>query len=491
MRKVALVAALALAALLAVLAVRTLLAPGLEAPPPPASAFSLDDDMALATRLAEAVRIPTISRMKSDSDSEERDAAPFKDLHALLQKNYETVFARLAPEVVNDFSLLFTWKGSDPSLPPVVLLSHLDVVPISPGSEKDWEHAPFAGDIAGGFIWGRGTIDDKSGVTAILEAVRFLLSQGFQPKRTLILAFGHDEEIGGKGAQAIVARLAERKVQPAFVLDEGGVVGQGLVPGVEQPVAMVGISEKGYLSLELAVAGAPGHSSTPPKVTAIGRLARAVAKIEAAPFAARVDGAFERMILAVAPAMPLSRRVLMANLWLTRPLVASIIAANDTGSASVRTTIAPTIFRSGDKDNVLPAHARAVVNFRLLPGDSVLDVVGHVTSAVDDPEVKIAQIPGGKPASPVSDPDSPAFAQLSRTIRQVMPDVLAAPYLTIGATDGAHYAKLTPNVFRFLPARFLPEDVKRFHGTNERIGIKNYGEIVRFYAQLVQNTVGS
>jgi carboxypeptidase PM20D1 len=306
----------------------------------------------------------------------------------------------------------------------------------------------------------------------------------------VIFAFGHDEEVGGKlGAQAIAARLEARGVHPELVLDEGGLVTHNMVSGVEPPVALIGVAEKGYLSVELSVATSPGHSSTPPPETAIGKLAKAVSRLEEKQMPMRLDGAVESMLRALAPAMSFDRRVAIANLWLFKPLLVSILSGTDTGRASLQTTTAPTIFASGDKDNVLPGRAHAVVNMRLLPGDTAADATQHIKTVVGDPSVAVETL-SEFPASPVSDARSPAFAAVVKAIEGTMPGVLTAPYLTIGATDSTHYTKISPNVLRFLPARFEPDDMKRFHGTNERISVDNYREIVSFYVQLVRVAAG-
>ncbi len=482
MRKLLLTAALALLVLAAVVSFRTVTRAVPLAPVAPAAALGLDPQ-ALAQRLAEVVRIPTISRYAPTPEDEK----PFADQLVAWQKLFPEVFQAVKLEVVSDFSLLLEWPGSDPTLKPLLLLAHQDVVPIAPGTEKDWQHPPFAGVVDGGFIWGRGTLDDKSSVAGILEAVRALLASGARPKRTVLMAFGHDEEIGGKrGAQVIAARLKERGVEAELVLDEGGIVADGMLDGVTKPVAMIGISEKGYLSVELAVTTAPGHSSTPPRATAIGRLARAIVAVEDHPFAPRLDGGILGTLTTLVGEMDLARRAIITNLWLFKPLLLRLLGGSDTGRASTRTTIAPTIFNAGDKDNVLPGNAKATINFRLLPGDSIASVMQHLANVIDDPEVKLT-IFSAIEASPVSDPAAPQLAKVAAAARAAMPGILAAPFLTIGGTDATHYTKISPNVYRFHFARFTPDDLKRFHGTNERISVDNYVEGVSFYAELIRS----
>jgi carboxypeptidase PM20D1 len=342
-----------------------------------------------AERLAGAVRFRTVSH----EDPAAFDAAAFAGLHAYLEASFPRVHETLRREIVSRHSLLYTWSGSDPSLRPILLMGHLDVVPVEPGQEERWQHDPFGGEIAGGFIWGRGVIDNKSAIVGTLEAVEMLLAEGFRPARTVYLAYGHDEEVGGvRGAKEIAALLAARGVELEMVLDEGGVIGDRLFPGIDAPVALVGVAEKGFLSVELSARSAGGHSSLPPPQSTIGILAAAIARLEEHPMPARIEGATGELFEHIAPAFPLVRRALFANLWLTRGLVTRTLARSPTTNAMVRTTMAATIFQAGSKDNVLPGLARAVLNFRILPGDGVQAVLAHVRRVVADERVEVRAV---------------------------------------------------------------------------------------------------
>jgi carboxypeptidase PM20D1 len=318
------------------------------------------------------------------------------------------------------------------------------------------------------------------------------LSEGFQPTRTVYLAYGHDEEVGGAaGAGAIAAVLKARGVELQMVLDEGGVIGDGLVPGISTPVALVGIAEKGFVTIELSARVPGGHSSLPPRESAVGIVSAAVARVERSPMRARLERPTRELFERIAPQLPLVERAVFANVWLTAPLVLNRLETSPTTNAMVRTTAAPTMFEAGTKDNVLPSHARAVVNFRVLPGDSVATVVDHVRRVVDDARVQVRKIGrfSAEP-SPVSSTDSESFRTLQRTIRSVVPDVLVAPYLVVVATDARYYGDLSPSVFRFLPLRLTQHDLERIHGTNERIAIREYESAIRMYRQLVVEAAG-
>jgi carboxypeptidase PM20D1 len=441
-----------------------------------------------AERLAQAIRFKTVSRQGST----QVDREPFAGLRGFLERSFPSVHATLQKEVVGGDSLLYGWKGTANHLKPMLLMAHLDVVPVEPGTERQWTHPAFAGRIADGFIWGRGAMDDKVCVVSILEAVETLLKEGFQPRRTVYLAFGHDEEIGGeKGAARVAALLKSRGVELESVLDEGLLVTHGIVPGVSKPVAMVGIAEKGYLSLQLSVQSQGGHSSMPPPHTAVGILSGAVRRLEEHPVPGGIEGPVQEFFNQVGAEMTFEKRLAFANLWLFRRLVEKQLSAAPETNALIRTTTAVTMFRGGVKENVLPSAATAVVNFRVRPGDSIASVTQYVRRTVDDKRVKV-KIYGDVPSEPsaVSDTAAPAFQTLERTIRQVFPEAVVAPSLFIGATDARHFAPLSRNVYRFSPQRVGSKDLNRIHGVNERIAVKNYAECVKFYYQLIRNSAG-
>jgi carboxypeptidase PM20D1 len=441
-----------------------------------------------AQRLAASIRIRTVSKEGQAG----ADGAAFRALHEHLRVSFPHAHAAVQREIVNGHSLLYTWPGRDRRLKPILLMGHMDVVPVEPGTERNWTHPPFAGHIDAEHVWGRGSLDNKSAVLGTLEAVEMLLREGFRPARTVYLAFGHDEEVGGKaGAREIAALLERRGIRLEMVLDEGGVVGEGLLPGVSAPVALIGIAEKGFLSLELGTQTAGGHSSMPPEQSAVGILSAAIARLEAHPMPARLEGPTRRMFDHLAPELSAAQRAVFANLWLTRPLVTTKLQSSPTTNAMVRTTAAATIFQAGTKDNVLPSRARAVVNFRILPGDTVRSVIEHVRHAVDDPRVTIRRA-GAFSAEPVtvSSTQSESYRALERTIRSIHREAVVAPYLVVVVTDSRYFAPLSENVYRFLPLRLTHDDLERVHGSDERISIRSYGEAIRTYRQLILNVAG-
>jgi carboxypeptidase PM20D1 len=445
------------------------------------------DQQGAAVRLSEAVRFRTISNFLNP----EQDAEALGGLQAHIEKSFPAFHAVARREVAAGHSLLYTWEGSDPKAAPIALLAHQDVVPVAPGTEKDWQQPPYDGVIADGFIWGRGSWDDKGNLYSMLEAAEAMAKAGFRPKRTIYFAFGHDEEVGGtRGAKAIVALLASHGVRLEFALDEGLLITEGILKGLDKPAALIGVAEKGYATLVLTAHATPGHSSMPPRETAIGMMSAALVRLEDHRLPTRVTRTVAEMFDTLAPEMGGFNRVVLSNLWLFRPLLLREFEKSGPTEAMIRTTTALTIFNAGDKDNVLPGNAEATVNFRLIPGDTQASVTDHVRTTVNDSRVSIQPFPGNADPPPVTGTASPSFQALNRTIREIFPDVIVAPGLMLAGTDSRHYTGITDNIFRFSPVRANSDDLKRFHGTNERLSIEGYADMIRFYQRLIENTAG-
>ncbi len=476
-----------LVALAAVLAINTLRQGSRQLDVPAVPVLAVDE-AAVAQRLAEAVRLRTIS----SRDDANLSADQFKQLHALLQAKFPKTHAALKREVVADYSLLYTWQGSNPAAAPILLMAHQDVVPVAPGTDKDWQAEPFSGTVKDGFVWGRGAWDDKGNLMSQLEAVEMLLASGYQPERTVYLAFGADEEVGGlRGASKIAALLKERKVHLDFVVDEGLLITEGIMPGLKTPAALIGVAEKGYLSVVLKMAATPGHSSMPPAkgTSAVAMMSAALKRIDDDQLPGGIRGVAADMFATIAPEMGGFSRVALSNLWLFGPVVQKQLESAASTNAVLRTTTALTIVNAGNKENVLPGNAEATVNFRLLPGDGKDMVMERTRTLVADAtksdKFELFALPGATEASKVAPTDSAQYAFINRTIREVFPGTLVAPGLMIGATDSIHFGEISDHIFKFSPVRAQPQDLPRFHGTNERIAVANYAEMIRFYHRLL------
>lgn len=470
--------------LVAVVVINTYRQSSRQLPVTPIAAIPVDEQ-AVSQHLAQALRLKTISLESGNNNHAEE----FKQLHALLETSFPLVHAKLKRELVAGNSLLYQWEGRDPHAQPILLMAHQDVVPIATGTESSWQQEPFAGVVKDGYIWGRGAWDDKGNLFAIMEATEKLLAAGFQPRQTIYFAFGHDEEVNGQyGAKVIAGLLAQRQVHFEFILDEGMLVTEGILKGLTPAAALIGIAEKGYTTLHLQLNAVPGHSSMPPQKTAIGMMSLALSQLENKQFPAQIQGVARQMFDAIAPEMQGLNRILLSNLWLFQPLVQKELEKSGSTNALLRTTTALTMVHAGNKDNVLPGSIDAAVNFRTLPGDTQDSVLDHAKQVINNDAIHISKAPGGSNPSQVAAIDTPAYQTLNRTIREVFADTIVAPGLMLGATDSRHFEALSDNIFKFSPVRAGPEDLSRFHGTNERISVKNYVEMIRFYHQLMINS---
>ncbi len=446
------------------------------------------DENAAAARLGEAVKLKTIASHDDPRASQDQ----FEALHRLLEQRFPKVHAAMQRERVAGLSLLFTWKGSNPAAKPIMFFSHQDVVPIAPGTEGNWEQPPFSGVVKDGFIWGRGAWDNKGNLMSQLDAAEQLIASGFKPERTVYFYLGADEEVGGvRDAIATAKVFKDRNIRLEMIVDEGLVITDGVLAGLSKPAALIGVAEKGYLSVVLKFNTAPGHSSQPPKPgsSAIGMMSAALKRLDDNQLPSGIRGVASEMFDTIAPEMSGFGRVALSNLWLFGPLVQKQLEGGAATNAMLRTTTAPTITRAGNKDNVLPGVAEATVNFRILPGETRESVTAHVRSQIEQvvPKEKYELFAMEEASDPskVSPIESDQYRRIATTVREVFPNVLVAPGLMIGATDSRHFGDVSDHIFKFSPILAKPVDLPRFHGTNERIAVSNYADAIRFYHRLM------
>lgn len=442
------------------------------------------DHLSALDHFSNALKIPTISFDERGNF----DAGAFLAFHAFLEDAYPLVHQYTERTVINDYSLVYRLPGSDPSLEPVLFMSHIDVVPVEESTVDEWTYPPFDGNIVDGIIWGRGTIDVKLGVVSLMEAMELLLSKNTRPERDIYLAFGHDEEVGGRdGAARVAEYFNQRGVRFDFVLDEGGAVTEGLINVVAQPVAVIGVVEKGYVNLVLTAQTPGGHSSSPPLQSGLGILSRAIVRIEDKPFPASLDH-FNRNFDYLGAYTPFVTRLLMANQWLFSPLIKRQLLADAGTAAALRTTAAATMMSGSPKANILPTSARAVVNFRILPGETAAGVRQRVVDLIDDQRITVTAEYANDP-SPVSPVDSRGFELIAATLRGMDPQVLVAPYLVQGGTDAKYFYPLSDHVYRFLMFRATPQSLRYAHGIDEQVPVEDYLQAIRFYYHLLRQSM--
>lgn len=447
----------------------------------PADVEISDADRAVE-RLSVAIQHPTVSPAEPHDD-----LTPFVELRGQLEKFYPAFHEAAERRIVGDATLHFTLSGEDPDAPHVVFLAHKDVVPVEPGTEDDWTHRPFSGAVADGFVWGRGTLDNKHNMMALLEAAEFLLERGESPKHTQHFVFGHDEEIGGlEGAKQVADQMADDGIEVAAVYDEGLVITDGIVPGIDGPVALVGISERGYLTVEIEATAEGGHASMPPDELAVARLAEAITSLRENPRPAKLDGPSRQLFEALAPEMGFGYRLLFRNLWLFEPLVVGQLTGAASTNASVRTTAAPTMLRSGERENVLPQKAVATVNFRIHPRDDIDTIMEYLDDVVGGEHVSVSAIGEmHSEPSPVAATDTAGYRAIETAVGEVFGDIPVAPALVVALTDARHFTELTDDVYRFAPVVLTDDDLDRIHGTDERIGVEGYVDLIRYWQQVL------
>lgn len=446
-----------------------------------------DSDLA-ARRVGEAIQFPTIT--VASGDPRPGAEGPWLDFQAWMEASYPAFHAAAVKEIVpGGYTVLYTWSGSDARLAPIMLMAHQDVVPVNIGTEGDWDARPFSGEIVDGYIYGRGAIDNKGALVAQLEALDALARSGFAPKRTIILMLGHDEEVSGSGAEAGVALLKSRGISPIMALDEGLLaIDQNPLTG--GPLALIGVAEKGYITLRLTVTAQGGHSSTPPQNSATVRLARALVALDENQMPADLSKEpVSTLFVALGEEMPFVLRMAFANQWLFGGLIDAQMSQDPSTNAMIRTTTAPTMLVGSAKENVLAQRASAIVNFRIHPNDSESDVLAHIQRLTGDIEgltvTTTQEGIRGTGASPVSPLDGKPYAVLASVARDMTNGAPVAPGLVVGATDARYATAITQSVYRFMPALLAPADLAGFHGTNERITVESVDMMVRGYAQII------
>ena len=432
-------------------------------------------------RMAEALRFETVSFQNAEKINYEA----FAGFLAFIEQTYPRVFSVLSVERFSDYSLLLSWRGSQPELAPVLLDAHYDVVPIEQGTLQDWLHPPFAGVVADGYLWGRGALDDKMAVITSLEAVERLLAANYTPARTLYFTMVHDEEIGGHQGAAVVANaLHERGVRFAYMVGEGGIVLPDNPMLAGKSMALVGLAEKTYITLHLTATGDGGHSSIPPRNNAAVSLARAVTKIHDNPLPVKLVEPVTDMLRVMGPEVGGLSGWLMRNQWLGASPIAHQMARDRTNNALVRSTSAVTMLDSGVKENVVPQQAHAVVNMRLLPGDNVDDVVASVVELIDDANIVVKLDSWGQ-SPPVADINGEGYARISEAAAQVFPESLIVPGMLTATTDTRHYQIVADEVYRFRAYRVSMSDSRSIHATNERLATDSLLRAIDFTEQLV------
>ena len=432
--------------------------------------------------MTEAIQIAT----ETPNDAFEYDSAVFYSYRKLIEKNYPLVHQQLSRTVIDSFHYIYKWQGTDTTKLPIVLMAHYDVVPVEASAVKLWHAKPYGGEVKDNYIWGRGVLDDKSSMISLLEATEAQLKAGFSPSQTIYLCFGADEESNGRGAAAMVKYFESKKQRFDMVVDEGGEISTEDNKNIQQPIASVGVGEKGYVTLVLSVQRAGGHSSIPEKSSSIGILSKALHTIEENQIPTRITPPIKAYLERISSYNSnFFEKMQLSNLWLFEKWVLHDMTKNRSSNALVRTTLVPTVVNSGVRDNVIPTFATAMVNSRILPGETPNSVKAYVEKIVNDTNVKISIYTNYETMpSTTTEINSAAFKRVESAIHAVVKDVVVAPMLMVGATDSRNYRTISDGVINFTPLT----DAKGYHGIDERLLITDYEKCFNYYTFLIKGS---
>jgi carboxypeptidase PM20D1 len=430
-------------------------------------------------------RLSTAIGFETYSVTGRSDFSAYNNFINWLDISYPLVKRHLEKKIINNYSLLLHWKGKDSSVKPVLFVAHYDVVPA--GDPQNWKAAPFSGLVDSGFVWGRGTLDDKAELVSLIEAIESLLEENFIPDQSVYVAIGHDEETGGmEGAAKIADYIGDQKILFDFTLDEGGAVMNNVFPGLDKQVAFIATAEKGYADFRIEAHTAGGHSSVPPAENAIQIISNAITRIRANPMEAKLQVPVTDMLKTLGPHLEGKSKFGIRHMGLFRKKVLKTLAANNNTNALIRTSLTPTMIQAGSANNVLPASAFANINARIVSGETVSSVFEYLEKIIADDKVRITISPSSHEPSPVSSIHTTGYSLIKETIEQIFPGVITSPVLSPAMSDSRHYVLASANVYRFSPVTISAENKEEIHGVNERIGVEDYYKVISFYKTLLK-----
>lgn len=436
--------------------------------------------------LSDAIKIKTIA----DSDPDKINWEVFDEFHNFLAERYPLIHKNLSRTILAKGSLLFRWEGTDSTLDPIALLSHQDVVPVSEGTEQDWTHPAFDGVDDGEFIWGRGALDMKNHLIGVMESIETLLAEGYKPVRDVYICLGHNEEVmssESSGAIVMCNYFKEKGIHLDCIIDEGGAILPVNVKGViNKNLAGIGIGEKGYADIEIAINAKGGHSSQSPNHTAIGKMADVIKDIENHQFKSELTPMMMQLFDKIGRNCTYPVRLVTCNTKYMKPLIKKVMEYIPPAASMIRTTTGITMASGSPAPNVLPQRATINVNFRMFPGETIDDVVAHLKKVIKNKNVEINVKPGWKNPSKLSPTDSRCFKAIEDICMRTNKDNIVAPYLVMGGTDACHYEAVCENIYRYSPFMVNTSLLLTTHGTNERIPVAVMADGVAFFKRYIK-----
>lgn len=437
----------------------------------------LDYDKAVQN-FSRIIQYPTVSRYEGIGE----DEALFTRFVEALPSMFPNLYAGTTFEKVGRRGLLFRWRGKSHEKA-AVLMAHYDVVPVD---ESMWTFPPFCGEIRDNMLLGRGTLDTKGTFCAVMQIADTLIAEGFVPKEDIYLAFSGEEEIHGSSADDIAKKLKAEGVTFSIVLDEGGAVVEHIFKKDGGRIAVIGIAEKGVADLELSIKGDGGHASQPPARGLVGKLSKAIARIESHPMPIKLNSAFVQLIDSIGRDAAFPLKLIFANLKIFKPLIAKMSAKKGGElNAMIRTSFAFTKLAASDAINVMPTRVSAGINVRCLKGDDEQAIIRHIQKAAKCEGLTVNSL-YYEAASEYSRTEGEAWDLLKNTIEMTWTDACVTPYLMIAASDSRHYSKLCDRVYRFSAMEMRKEERKLIHGNDERIRLEEWYKTLDFYYRFIK-----
>lgn len=431
--------------------------------------------------LQDAIQCETISY----SDRSRIDFKEYDKFLKVIKKNYPLIHKKAEITKILDYSVIFRIKGSSDKKP-IALMGHYDVVPVS----ENWKTKPFGAEEIDGYIYGRGTLDMKGHLIAFMEATESLLEEGYSFERDVYLLLGHNEETGSavedSGARNTMEYLKSKGIAFYSVMDEGGAFIDGKAFGIDGVIAMIGVGEKGYLDVELSAKQNGGHASMPPHRSALFEVFEAASKMESDKFKLDFNEATEAMFDALVPHMNSKMKFVFMNRKRLKPLVLKAMASDPKTAAIVRTTSVMTMAQGSKAPNVLPQIAKVIINCRIVPNESVDEVIQRIKTRVGE-KIEVKALQSTEPTS-ISPTNHPSFIAIKDAIKTVYPNFKAtAPYLMIAATDSRLYHGLAEGVYRINPFESAYADLDTVHADDERVSLDSYYKGIEFFKVILKN----
>ncbi len=427
-----------------------------------------------ANELSKLIQIETVS------DTEKTDGKKFEDFRQELREMFPNIFGVCEYEEFCG-GFLMRWKGSS-SEKPIMLMNHHDVVEAS----GKWQYAPFSGTIAEGKVWGRGTLDTKGGLWAMLRAADELAADGYVPNRDIYFESASTEETDGIGAQTIAKVLEERKIHFDTVLDEGGMMIYDPIGGADGTFAMVGMAEKGCADIRFIARSNGGHASTPGKNTPLVRLGKFMAAADKANiFEVKIPETIGEMFRRISPTMSGALKLVCGHPKLFAPLIKLVVPkVSATAGAMMRTTIAFTMASGSDGLNVLPQKAWVTGNMRFSHHQGGENSIAAICRLAAKYDIKTEIIDPGF-SSGVTSFCSSAFKRVENAVTDIFPDVISLPYIMTGASDSRFFTEISDGVVRFVPFLIDDNQLASIHGLNENVDMSCLAPAVDFYKHII------